>query len=52
MVTHRLDQLQQMTHILVLDKGLIVQKGSFNELSLQEGLFRLMQQDASNIGGI
>lgn len=45
MVTHRLDQLQQMQHILVLDKGLIVQQGNFSELNQNDGLFKEMQQD-------
>lgn len=45
MVTHRLDQLQSMQRILVLDKGMIVQQGDFNTLNLQSGLFKQMQQD-------
>lgn len=45
MVTHRLDQLQQMDKIFVLDKGLIVQQGDFAQLSSAEGLFKQMQTD-------
>ncbi|WP_076410007.1 cysteine/glutathione ABC transporter permease/ATP-binding protein CydD [Shewanella sp. UCD-KL12] len=45
MVTHRLEQLDQMDGILVLDKGAIVQQGRFDELSQVDGLFRQMQQD-------
>lgn len=45
MITHRLDQLQHKHHILVLDKGLIVQQGDFNTLNQSEGLFKNMQQD-------
>jgi len=45
MVTHRLDQLDQMDTILVLDNGSIVQKGSFRELNTSDGLFRQMQTD-------
>lgn len=42
MVTHRLDQLDRMQSILVLDKGLIVQRGDFATLSVQAGLFQTM----------
>ena len=45
MVTHRLEQLDQMDTILVLDKGEIVQRGSFDDLNREEGLFRQMQDD-------
>ncbi|QFU24385.1 cysteine/glutathione ABC transporter permease/ATP-binding protein CydD [Shewanella eurypsychrophilus] len=49
MVTHRLDQLDQMDRILVLDKGVIVQQGSFIELNQELGLFKLMQQDECEV---
>ncbi|AQS40103.1 cysteine export CydDC family ABC transporter permease subunit/ATP-binding protein CydD [Shewanella psychrophila] len=45
MVSHRLEQLDGMDTILVLDKGDIVQRGSFDELNRVEGLFRQMQDD-------
>lgn len=45
MVTHRLDQLSKMNSVLVLDKGLIVQQGSFEQLSNMPGLFKQMQTD-------
>lgn len=45
MVTHRLDQLQQMDSILVLNKGVIVQQGSFAQLNNTAGLFKQMQTD-------
>ena len=45
MVTHRLDQLQKMQQILVLENGLIVQQGTFSELNQNQGLFKQMQQD-------
>ncbi|ABM05138.1 ABC transporter for cysteine ATP-binding protein [Psychromonas ingrahamii 37] len=45
MVTHRLDQLQQMDIVLVLDKGIIVQQGSFEQLNKLPGLFKQMQTD-------
>ncbi|MUH95389.1 cysteine/glutathione ABC transporter permease/ATP-binding protein CydD [Aliivibrio fischeri] len=41
MITHRLDQLHAMDSILVLDKGKIVQSGSFDELK-DSGLFANM----------
>ena len=49
MVTHRLDQLDQMDCILVLDKGVIVQQGSFIELNQELGLFKQMQQDECEV---
>lgn len=49
MVTHRLDQLQKMHQILVLDKGLIVQQGNFIELNQSQGLFKQMQQDETDL---
>jgi len=45
MVTHRIDQLSQMDTILVIDKGAIVQQGSFEQLNSQPGLFKQMQTD-------
>lgn len=45
MVTHRLDQLNNMDKILVLDKGLVVQEGNFSELKLSPGLFNEMGID-------
>lgn len=48
MVTHRLDQLAKMDIVLVLDKGVIVQQGSFDELNKLPGLFKQMQTDDSD----
>lgn len=45
MVTHRLDQLDQMDTILVLDKGLIVQRGDFITLSNTHGLFQILLRE-------
>ncbi|MBW0296937.1 cysteine/glutathione ABC transporter permease/ATP-binding protein CydD [Shewanella xiamenensis] len=42
MVTHRVDQLDHMSSILVLDKGEIVQRGNFATLSTEAGLFQTM----------
>ncbi|MGR6503511.1 heme ABC transporter permease/ATP-binding protein CydD [Shewanella sp. Koi 1] len=42
MVTHRVDQLDHMSSILVLDKGEIVQRGDFATLSTEVGLFQTM----------
>lgn len=39
-IAHRLTTLQNCDRIIVIDKGRIVQEGSFNELSRKEGLFR------------
>ncbi|WP_019616592.1 heme ABC transporter permease/ATP-binding protein CydD [Psychromonas ossibalaenae] len=49
MVTHRLEQLEQMDNILVLDKGRIVQQGSFDQLKQMQGLFKQMQQDEQQV---
>lgn len=48
MVTHRLDQLDRMDAILVLDRGLIAEQGSFAQLSQANGVFKQMQQEAVN----
>jgi ATP-binding cassette subfamily C protein CydD len=45
MVTHRLEQLQKMDTILVIDKGLIVQQGSFTQLNKMPGVFKQMQEE-------
>lgn len=45
MVTHRLDQLDQMDTVLVLYKGAIVQQGHFERLNSMPGLFKQMQTD-------
>lgn len=45
MITHRLDQLEEMDSIIVLDKGKILQEGSFEQLSTTPGLFKEMQTD-------
>ncbi|MEI6896489.1 MAG: cysteine/glutathione ABC transporter permease/ATP-binding protein CydD [Psychromonas sp.] len=45
MITHRLDSLQQMHKILVLDNGLLVQQGDFKTLSQTMGLFKQLLQD-------
>ena len=45
MVTHRLEQLAKMKTILVLDKGKVVQRGSFDELNAINGVFKQMQTD-------
>ncbi|MCG8636313.1 MAG: cysteine/glutathione ABC transporter permease/ATP-binding protein CydD [Desulfobacterales bacterium] len=45
MVTHRLDQLDRMDRVLVLDGGAIVQQGRFEQLNNMPGLFRQMQAD-------
>lgn len=53
MVTHRLDQLDQMDIILVLDKGLIVQRGDFTTLSNTNGLFQtLLRENVESVADI
>ncbi|QYJ86794.1 cysteine/glutathione ABC transporter permease/ATP-binding protein CydD [Shewanella mesophila] len=49
MVTHRLETLAQMDTIFVLDKGLVVQQGSYSELVRQPGVFRDMCHDQQGI---
>lgn len=41
MISHRLDQLHAMNTILVMDKGQVVQSGSFDEIK-DSGLFATM----------
>ncbi|MGL4613370.1 MAG: heme ABC transporter permease/ATP-binding protein CydD [Shewanella sp.] len=45
MVTHRLDELDHMDSILVLDKGRIVQRGNFQTLANTPGLFHTLLQE-------
>lgn len=53
MVTHRLDQLDQMDTILVLDKGLIVQRGDYTTLSDTNGLFQtLLRENIESVADI
>ncbi|MCU8002000.1 MULTISPECIES: heme ABC transporter permease/ATP-binding protein CydD [unclassified Shewanella] len=53
MVTHRLDQLDQMDTILVLDKGLIVQRGDYTTLSNTNGLFQtLLRENIESVADI
>ncbi|MCG7488984.1 cysteine/glutathione ABC transporter permease/ATP-binding protein CydD [Vibrio sp. Of14-4] len=42
MVTHQLQPLKNVSQILVMENGLIVQQDSFSVLSNQEGLFKKM----------
>ncbi|NLS11366.1 cysteine/glutathione ABC transporter permease/ATP-binding protein CydD [Vibrio sp. SM6] len=42
MVTHQLRALESVTQILVMEQGLLVQQGSFDELSNREGRFQKM----------
>jgi ATP-binding cassette subfamily C protein CydD len=53
MVTHRLDQLDQMDTILVLDKGLIVQRSDYTTLSNTNGLFQtLLRENVESVADI
>jgi ATP-binding cassette subfamily C protein CydD len=42
LVTHQLQPLHNVAHILVLNQGQIVQSGSFDQLHQQDGLFQEM----------
>lgn len=45
MITHRIDQLTKMDQILVLERGKLVEQGSFQQLSSVQGPFaRLLSQ--------
>lgn len=45
MITHRIDQLTKMDQILVLERGKLVEQGSFQQLSTVQGPFaRLLSQ--------
>jgi len=44
MVTHQLAPLQNVEHILVMQSGEIVQSGTFDQLSTEDGLFQQMLQ--------
>ncbi len=51
MVTHRSEQLVQMDEILVMDKGIVVQRGRFEALRAAPGLFRqMLKDDPSQMG--
>lgn len=52
MISHRLDQLQNISKIIVLDKGKIVQQGNFETLNKTEGLFKKMQLDITDINSL
>lgn len=39
-IAHRLSTIMQADRICVMDKGLIVQEGSYSELIAEPGLFR------------
>ncbi|MGY4000853.1 heme ABC transporter permease/ATP-binding protein CydD [Aeromonas sanarellii] len=52
MITHRLDQLSQMDNILVLERGKLVEQGSFARLCEASGPFaRLLSQHRSQDNG-
>ncbi len=53
MVTHRLDKLDDMDCILVLDKGSIAQRGNFTTLSNTPGLFQtLLRENVESVADI
>ena len=46
-IAHRLTTIQNVDEILVFDKGEIVQQGSFDALSNEDGLFKDMLESTS-----
>lgn len=47
LVTHKLSQLQNMDTILVLEKGRLASRGTYDELMAQQGLFYQLNLEAS-----
>jgi ABC-type multidrug transport system fused ATPase/permease subunit len=43
-IAHRLSTIRRADKILVIDKGRIVQQGTFEELMKQDGLFRRLAE--------
>lgn len=43
-IAHRMATVKDADRILVMDEGLVVQEGTFDELEAQEGLFRTLVQ--------
>jgi thiol reductant ABC exporter CydC subunit len=41
-IAHRLNTLREVDRIVVLDQGQVVQRGTYEELAVQDGLFRAM----------
>ena len=41
-IAHRLTTIKNVDEILVFDKGKVIQRGSFDELSHEEGMFKDM----------
>jgi len=48
-IAHRLSTLMQADHIIVLDKGRIVQRGTHEELKVQEGMYRKLWTIQSSV---
>ncbi|MBO5346519.1 MAG: ABC transporter ATP-binding protein, partial [Lachnospiraceae bacterium] len=48
MIAHRLSTVRNVDKILVFDKGEIVQEGSYEELSKQDGLFKELLDSSVN----
>jgi ABC-type multidrug transport system fused ATPase/permease subunit len=42
-ITHRLDKLKEKNKICVIEQGMVVEEGSYNELMKKEGKFHEMQ---------
>ncbi len=50
-ISHRLSTIRDYDQILVMDRGQVIQQGSYNELLAQEGLFRslALQKDGETL---
>jgi ATP-binding cassette subfamily C protein CydD len=49
MITHQLSALSTVDRVLVMEKGQIVEQGSYAELVKQEGAFHRMLNDAQHL---
>jgi len=51
-IAHRISTLKRADVILVMDKGALVESGTYNELLSRDGLFRYMHDIANSAGGV
>ena len=48
MVAHRLTTIKNVDEILVFEKGQVIQRGNYKQLSEQEGMFKDMLMSAED----